>query len=68
MSGPPAVPAPRSVEVIGHGGAGFYFPGNSRQSIERALEIGVDRIEFDVQRSAGDELVLVHDDRLRLPS
>ena len=57
----------RSIEVIGHGGAGAYFPGNSRQSIERALEIGVDRIEFDVQECAGD-LVLVHDDQLRLPN
>lgn len=52
-------------EVIGHGGAGAYFPGNSRPSIERALEIGVDRVEFDVQVSASRDLVLVHDDRLR---
>ena len=57
----------RYVEVIGHGGAGHFFPGNSRQSIEQALKIGVDRIEFDVQRSADGELVLVHDDYLRLP-
>jgi glycerophosphoryl diester phosphodiesterase len=54
------------VEVIGHGGAGAFFPGNSRQSIEQALKIGVDRIEFDVQRSADGDLVLVHDDHLRI--
>ena len=57
-----------TIEVIGHGGAGYYFPGNSRQSIECALEIGVDRIEFDVQRSAEGDIVLVHDDHLRLPT
>ncbi|MEA2530584.1 MAG: hypothetical protein QOG89_2228, partial [Thermomicrobiales bacterium] len=31
------------IEVIGHGGAGDFFPGNSRESIEQALKIGVDR-------------------------
>ncbi|HEX3302479.1 MAG TPA: glycerophosphodiester phosphodiesterase [Thermomicrobiales bacterium] len=51
-----------SVEVVGHGGAGDFYPGNSRPSIEKALELGVDRIEFDVQRAAGDQIVLVHDD------
>lgn len=50
------------MEIVGHGGAGDFYPGNSRQSLEKALELGVDRIEFDVQRAAGDQLVLVHDD------
>jgi glycerophosphoryl diester phosphodiesterase len=51
-----------AVEVVGHGGAGDFYPGNSLRSIEKALEIGVDRVEIDVQRAAGDRLVLVHDD------
>ena len=55
-----------SVEVVGHGGAGDFFPGNSRQSIEKALDLGVDRIEFDVQRAAGDQIVLVHDDDVKI--
>jgi glycerophosphoryl diester phosphodiesterase len=54
------------IEVIGHGGAGDFFPGNSRESIEQALTIGVDRIEIDVQRSADGDLVLVHDDSFLL--
>jgi glycerophosphoryl diester phosphodiesterase len=54
------------IEVIGHGGAGDFFPGNSRESIEQALKIGVDRIEVDVQRSADGNLVLVHDDTFLL--
>jgi glycerophosphoryl diester phosphodiesterase len=50
------------MEVIGHGGAGDFFPGNSLQSIEKAIELGVDRIEIDVQLAANGELVLCHDD------
>jgi len=52
------------IEVVGHGGAGAYFPGNSRRSIERALEIGVDRIECDVQRTADGVLILGHDEHV----
>lgn len=52
------------IEVVGHGGAGDFYPGNSRESIEQALKIGVDRIEIDVQLSADGDLVLVHDERL----
>jgi glycerophosphoryl diester phosphodiesterase len=55
-----------SVEIVGHGGAGDFFPGNSRQSIEKALELGVDRIEFDVQPADGDQIVLVHDDDIKI--
>lgn len=58
-------PIPVDFEVIGHGGAGAYFPGNSKESLERAIEIGVDRIEIDVRTTADHRLVLVHDDDLR---
>ncbi len=54
------------IEVIGHGGAGDFFPGNSLQSIEQALKIGVDRIEIDLLESKDGELVLVHDDRIAI--
>jgi glycerophosphoryl diester phosphodiesterase len=57
----------RRPEVIGHGGAGHFFPGNCRASLEQALAIGVDRIEFDIQRAGDGRLVLVHDDKLALP-
>jgi glycerophosphoryl diester phosphodiesterase len=55
---------PQRPEIVGHGGAGDFFPGNSRQSIEKALAIGVDRIEVDVQCSATGDLVLVHDEKI----
>lgn len=56
----------RPIEVVGHGGAGDFYPGNSRQALAKALEIGVDRVEVDVQRSLDGDLVLVHDDRIRV--
>jgi glycerophosphoryl diester phosphodiesterase len=64
----PRVPPDHIIEVIGHGGAGDFYPGNSRQSIEMALELVVDRIEVDLQRSADGDLVLVHDDELTTTS
>lgn len=51
----------RRVEVIGHGGAGHFHPLNSPASIRKAIAIGVDRIEVDVQRSSDGHAVLVHD-------
>jgi glycerophosphoryl diester phosphodiesterase len=57
----------RAIEIVGHGGAGAYHPGNSRRSIETALTLGVDRIECDLQRAADGALVLVHDDAVPLP-
>jgi glycerophosphoryl diester phosphodiesterase len=59
-------PDARTIEIIGHGGAGDFYPGNSRQAIEQAIKIGVDRIEVDVQLSADGDLVLVHDDQFFL--
>src|SRR5262245_51106718 len=67
MNRPKCVPFAKP-EVIGHGGAGDFYPGNSQPSLEKSLEIGVDRIEVDVQRSHDGDLVLVHDERLKLDS
>lgn len=52
----------RRIEIVGHGGAGAYYPGNSRPSFERAIQIGVDRVECDLQRSRDGQIVLVHDE------
>lgn len=51
-----------NIEVIGHGGAAAFYPGNSEASIRKALDIGVDRIEVDVRVSRDRELILIHDD------
>jgi glycerophosphoryl diester phosphodiesterase len=56
----------RGIAVVGHGGAGDFFPGNSRGSIQKALELGVDRIEIDILATADGDLVLVHDDSVEI--
>lgn len=48
---------------IGHGGATGHAPANTLRSLEVALELGVDMVEFDV-RTCRDALVLLHDDDL----
>jgi glycerophosphoryl diester phosphodiesterase len=47
--------------VIGHRGAAGLAPEHTRPSFERALAIGVDMIELDVQLSRDGELVVIHD-------
>ena len=54
------------MKVIAHRGASRECPENTRQAFERAIEIGVDAIETDVQKTADSRLILHHDDRVRL--
>jgi glycerophosphoryl diester phosphodiesterase len=46
-------------ERIGHGGASALAPGNTLESFDAALEVGVDMVEFDVRTWRG-ELLLAH--------
>jgi glycerophosphoryl diester phosphodiesterase len=48
--------------IIGHRGAAGYEPENTLLSFRRAINIGVDWIEFDLHRSADGHLVVIHDD------
>lgn len=47
--------------VIGHRGAAGHEPENTLRSFRRALEMGVDAVECDVQICATGELVVIHD-------
>lgn len=49
----------RLVKRVGHGGAGAVVRGNTLESFDAAVEIGVDMIEFDVRSSRG-HLVVAH--------
>lgn len=51
-----------SVVIIGHRGASGYEPENTLRSFAKAIELGVDMIEFDVHVCASGELVVIHDD------
>ena len=49
------------LRCVGHKGADSVVPGNTRESFEAAVSLGVDTIEFDVLRVADGRLVLAHD-------
>jgi glycerophosphoryl diester phosphodiesterase len=49
---------------IGHRGAAGHAPENTLASIRTAIALGVDLVELDVQRTADDELVIMHDKRV----
>jgi len=46
---------------IGHRGAKAHVAENTLESIQKALDIGVDMIEIDVHKCASDELWVIHD-------
>lgn len=56
---------PKSLLVIGHRGAAGLAPENTLAAFERALRMGVDAVEMDVQLSADGALVVYHDFALK---
>jgi glycerophosphoryl diester phosphodiesterase len=46
---------------IGHRGAAALAPDNTLESLRKALDFGVDLVEFDVLDASGGRLVLAHD-------
>jgi len=51
-----------SVLVVAHRGASGTHPENTIAAFGRALEIGVDMVEFDVRHTADGVAVLMHDE------
>ncbi|MBN1643091.1 MAG: hypothetical protein JXA09_17795 [Anaerolineae bacterium] len=49
---------------IGHRGARAHAPDNTLLSFRRAVELGADMVELDVQCTADEQLAVVHDARL----
>ena len=47
-------------DVIAHRGGGGEWPGETMFAFRKAIERGVDVLEFDVRRTADDEIVLMH--------
>lgn len=52
---------PAARPVIAHRGDSAHFPENTIPSFDRALELGVDAIEFDLRVSRDGEIVIIHD-------
>ena len=49
---------------IGHRGAKGHVAENTLESFQKALDFGVDGIEFDVHRCASGEMVVMHDKKV----
>jgi len=49
------------VHIMGHRGAPVYEPENTLLSLRRALTMGVDAVEIDVQLTSDGELAVIHD-------
>jgi glycerophosphoryl diester phosphodiesterase len=50
------------VTIVGHRGAAAYAPENTMASFEKARELGVDMVEFDVHLTADGRCVVIHDE------
>lgn len=50
--------------VWGHRGASGYAPENTMTAFEKAVELGADGIELDVQLTKDGELVVIHDETI----
>ena len=50
--------------LIGHRGAMHEAPENTMSAMKRAVEIGVDWIEFDVHLTKDQHLVVIHDEHV----
>jgi glycerophosphoryl diester phosphodiesterase len=50
--------------ILGHRGAPREAPENTLASLRRALELGLDGVEYDVHAAQGGEPVLLHDETL----
>jgi glycerophosphoryl diester phosphodiesterase len=53
---------PKSPQLIAHRGGPVYNPENTMMAFQHAIDIGSDWIEFDVQRTSDNVLVVIHDE------
>ena len=54
----------KKVLRIGHRGAPSHFWENTIASIQKAVEMGVDVVEFDIRKTLDDQFVLLHSSRV----
>src|SRR5690625_4770597 len=53
-----------NIKIIGHRGYMSCYPENSLLGFEKAIEVGADGLELDVQLTKDGELVVFHDERI----
>ena len=54
--------------VWAHRGASGYAPENTLEAFRKAVEMGADGVELDVQLTKDGELVVIHDERAMIPT
>jgi glycerophosphoryl diester phosphodiesterase len=55
-------PRPSNTQLIAHRGGPAYNPENTLAAFQHAIDNSVDWIEFDVQRTTDNVLVVIHDE------
>lgn len=50
--------------ILGHRGSPLEAPENTLVSLRRAIDLGLDGVEYDLRSTAGDEIVLMHDETI----
>ena len=53
--------ADREVSIIAHAGAQGHAPPNTMEAFDAAVELGADTLEMDLQVTADDRIVTIHD-------
>jgi glycerophosphoryl diester phosphodiesterase len=59
------LPLETRTEIMAHRGASAAAPENTLAAIERAIESGAHWVEIDVQETADDRIVVIHDSDLK---
>lgn len=52
-------------EIIGHRGCEGLAPENSIAAMQKAIKLCIDRVEFDIQKTRDDELIIFYDDEIQ---
>lgn len=52
----------KMIKTIGHRGAAALEPENTLRGFRKAIELGLDYVEFDIHRCKSGELVVMHDE------
>lgn len=52
------------LHIIAHRGASAYAPENTFAAFEKAVELGADFIELDIQITKDGKLAVIHDDKV----
>ena len=51
----------KDITIIGHKGASAIAPENTLKAFKKAIELKADMVEFDIHKTKGGEIVIIHD-------